>query len=50
MESLENLAIYQKREILNDWINSMDEYGLEELMVEFLEYEYGDDTESLEEE
>lgn len=48
MRRLNDLNKLEKIEILRDWIDSMDEYGLDELLIEYLEY--SDDSESFDEE
>lgn len=50
MEYLDDLTRGQKRDILRDWIDGMDEVGLEELLIEYFDFEYRDESDSFEEE
>jgi len=42
MENLQNMSKYQKQEILFSWIRNMDEDGLNQLLVEYLDYNSDD--------
>jgi len=39
MESLENLTIDEKKDILYSWIRNMDENDMNELLIEYFDYE-----------
>ena len=40
MESLEKMSLDRKRLILTDWLYQMDEDFLDELLIEYLDYDY----------
>lgn len=42
MENLQNMSKYQKQEILYDWIQQLDNSSLDDILIEYLHYEYGD--------
>ena len=49
MENLQNMSKYQKQEILYDWIQQLDNSSLDDILIEYLGYEYGDDENNYEE-
>ncbi len=44
MRTLQELTIYEKRAILRDWIDQMDECGLDDTLIEFCGYEDGEEA------
>lgn len=42
MENLQNMSKYQKQEILFSWIRNMDEFAMDDLLIEHFDYEYED--------
>lgn len=43
MENLQNMSKYQKQETLYDWIKQLDNSSLDDILIEYLGYEYGEE-------